>query len=319
MVFALWPKPEYEAVGVMTPSSKTQTQSLLQITVQLARDIAADMILLIADSGVSQGAVQELDAVCPTLVVTRNKRFLKGIEATGVQRLYYEFDLDDVSHFTRVHQCIILAMEGGYIQRGSRLVCLTRLVDVRRPDALIVVDTSKGFEGYDPVKIAALAGDLPLEVVKAVLDIASVIGQEGREGDPVGTLFVIGDSDKVLEHSRAMTFDPFRGYAEREKNVCNPDIWEGIKEVALMDGAFIISEEGVVLAGGRYISADVQGLTVPKGLGARHVAAASITKATRSVAIAVSESTGTVRAFKRGDIVLRIDPPRRRVRQGRRK
>ncbi len=303
----------------MAKISQTQTQSLIQITAKLAEDISADLILLVADAGLSRQALQALNVVRPTLVVTGNKQFMKGIEEAGIQRLYYEFDLDDVSHFMRVHQCIILAMEGGYIQRGARLVCLTRMLDTRHPDALMVVDTRQGFEGYDPVKIAALAGDLPLEVVKAVLELAVGIGREGREGDPVGTLFVIGDSDHVLEHSRPMTFDPFRGYSEREKNVCNPDIWEGIKEVALMDGAFIISEEGVVLAGGRYISAEVQGLAVPKGLGARHVAAASITKSTRAVAVAVSESTGTVRAFKRGNIVLRIDTPRRRMRQDRRR
>ena len=66
-----------------------------------------------------------------------------------------------------------------------------------------------------------------------------------------------------------MTFDPFRGYSDKEKNICNPDVHEGVKEVSLMDGAFIIREDGVILSGGRYISASVRGLTLPKGLGAR--------------------------------------------------
>ena len=81
-----------------------------------------------------------------------------------------------------------------------------------------------------------------------------------------------------------------------------------------MDGAFIIQEDGVILSGCRYITSDVQGLTLPKGLGARHVAAAAITNHTKAIAVAVSESSGTVRAFKRGQIVLRRDPHRRRVR-----
>ncbi len=86
-----------------------------------------------------------------------------------------------------------------------------------------------------------------------------------------------------------------------------------------MDGAFIVQDDGVILSAGRYISSEVKGLTLPKGLGARHVAAASISKNTRAIALAVSETTGTVRAFKRGNIVLRIDPPRRRLKQDRRR
>jgi diadenylate cyclase len=305
----------------MERSSKKRNQSqvFLDLAAEFAEDVKADLILLVADSGITRSAVQALNQACTTLVVTRNRRFLAGIEETGVQRLQFDFGIDDISHFERVRQCVILGMEGGYIRRGSRLVCVTRMLDPRNVDAMMIVDTSRGFEGYDPMRVAELAGDLPLEVVKAVLDLAVEIGQEGREGDPVGTLFVIGDSERVSNNSRVMTFDPFRGYAEREKNICNPDIHEGVKEVALMDGAFIIQEDGVILSGGRYIAADVSGLTLPKGLGARHVAAASITKTTRSIAIAVSESTGAVRAFRRGNIVLRIDLPRRRVKQDRKR
>ena len=296
----------------MAKSASNQTQSMLNAAANLAHELRADMIVLVADSGVSRTAVMQLNTGCQVLVVTRSKRFLSGIGETGVQRLNYDYGMDDVAHFQRVRQCVILGLEGGYIKKGDRLVCLVRTVAPRGVDSVMVVDTKVGVDGYDPAKISALAGDLSLEVVKTALDIAADIGQEGREGEPVGTLFVIGDSERVLRHSRSMTFDPFRGYSEREKNICNPDVHEGVKEVALMDGAFIIQEDGVILSGGRYISADVQGLVLPKGLGARHVAAASITKTTRAIALAVSESTGTVRAFKRGEIVLQVNAHRRR-------
>ena len=285
----------------------------------LAQKVKGDMILLVADSGVSQAVVQALNEECQTLVLTRNRRFLEGIEALGVRRLHFDFDVDDSASFERVRQGIILGLEGGYIQKGSRLVCLTNTLDRKGVDTLVVVDTGQGFEGFDPERVAALAGDIPIEVVRAALDLAVDIGIEGREGDPVGTLFVIGDSERVMAHSRPMTFDPFRGYSEREKNICNADIREGIKEVALMDGAFIIQDDGVILSAGRYITADVKGITLPKGLGARHVAAAAITNHTRAISVAVSESTGTVRAFKRGNIVIRRDPRCRSVRQTRRR
>jgi DNA integrity scanning protein DisA with diadenylate cyclase activity len=102
--------------------------------------------------------------------------------------------------------------------------------------------------------------------------------------------------------------DPFRGYQKKERMVSNPRVRESIKELAQIDGAFVISSEGHVVSAGRILDAPAEGLTLSKGLGARHWAAAAISKSTEAVAIAVSESTGTVRIFQDGTVVLRIEP-----------
>ena len=52
---------------------------------------------------------------------------------------------------------------------------------------------------------------------------------------------------------------------------------------------------------------------LPMGLGARHSAAASMTSETGSVAITVSQTTGTVRVFRHGEIVLELRQRIRRV------
>lgn len=296
---------------------RSSARALLEAAGALAEEVQAEGILLVADSGVPKNAVRELNEICQTLIVTRSSSFLKGIEADGVRRLYVDYNVDADAPFERVRQAMILGMEGGYLKQRSRLVCLAGMVDSKGVDSLMVLDTRHGYEGVDPERIRALAGDMPIEVVKAVLDLALAIGSEGREGEPVGTLFVLGDSEQVMANSRPMDFDPFRGYSEREKNLTSRDIWEGVKEVALMDGAFIVQADGVILSGCRYITADVKGLTIPKGLGARHVAAASISRHTDAVAVAVSESTGTVRAFKGGQIVLTLHQPNRRTRRDR--
>jgi DNA integrity scanning protein DisA with diadenylate cyclase activity len=46
---------------------------------------------------------------------------------------------------------------------------------------------------------------------------------------------------------------------------------------------------------------------LPGGLGARHQAAAAITAETRSLAVTVSQSTGTVTLFEDGGIVLTLE------------
>ena len=59
----------------------------------------------------------------------------------------------------------------------------------------------------------------------------------------------------MLEKSRQITINPFQGLCEAERNVLDPKIREAIKNFSVLDGAFIIREDGVVLAAGRYLSA----------------------------------------------------------------
>ena len=62
-----------------------------------------------------------------------------------------------------------------------------------------------------------------------------------------------------------------------------------------------------VISAARYINSDSQGINLPLGLGSRHVAAAAITRRTKSIAVVVSESS-VVRVFSRGQIVAEIIP-----------
>lgn len=156
-----------------------------------------------------------------------------------------------------------------------------------------------------------LATSVPLETLKVVVDLAIEIGREGREGKPVGTLFVVGNARRLLAHSRPAGFDPVRGYNRKERNLFDPRVREGIKEIAQMDGAFIVSPDGTVEAACRLVDSNPTNITLSKGLGSRHWAAAAISKTTGAVAIVVSQSNGTVRIFQNGEIMLRIEPFRR--------
>ena len=53
--------------------------------------------------------------------------------------------------------------------------------------------------------------------VLAIVDIALDIGALGREGKPVGTVFVIGDTEHVIRHSHQAVFNPFKGYPKKER------------------------------------------------------------------------------------------------------
>src|SRR6185437_242634 len=130
-------------------------------------------------------------------------------------------------------------------------------------------------------------------------------------GRPVGTLFVIGDSDRVLAQSHQLVINPFHGYPESDRNVLDPRLEETVKEFSAIDGAFVIRGDGVMLSAGRYLAAHSKlEQTLPQGLGTRHEAAAAITMTTDAVALSVSQSTGTISIFKQGRLITDIQKPR---------
>ncbi len=144
-------------------------------------------------------------------------------------------------------------------------------------------------------------------VLKQVVSLAVEIAREGREGRKIGTLFVVGDSGEVVRRSKPMILDPLQGHPDEDKYIDDPNMRETIKELAQLDGAFIVSNAGVVLSAARYIDAASDSLNLPLGLGSRHMAGASISKQTGAVAVVVSESS-MVRMFDDGELVSEIVP-----------
>ncbi len=91
-------------------------------------------------------------------------------------------------------------------------------------------------------------------VLQRMLEIAIELSIEGREGNPVGTIFVIGDTRRVLKHSRQLIPNPFKG--GHRINVLDKESKEIIKEFAQLDGAFLIREDGRIVAAGRYLEVE---------------------------------------------------------------
>lgn len=149
-----------------------------------------------------------------------------------------------------------------------------------------------------------LEGRADIRVIETVLQISSEIAREGREKGHVGTIFVIGDTESVLAVSRQVVINPFKGHTEEDRNILNPAVWETAKEFSQIDGAFLVRENGIIEAAGRYIEVK-NPVALPSGLGGRHLASAAVTKETKAVAVTVSE-TGVIRIFKDGEILMRI-------------
>jgi len=219
--------------------------------------------------------------------------------------------------YTRVEKlkvAIVAAQSSGLLEDGDTVLACCGPGDDKVADTMIkVVIGSEDPEEKIRVDRLGIPPEFSTQVVEGLLHTAMEIGAEGYEGHAIGTIIVIGDSTKVMEKSRQLILNPFQGMSEADRNSMDPPIREAVKTFSALDGAFIIREDGVVLAAGRYLLSMSRDVKLPMGLGARHSAAASMTADTKAVAVTVSQTTGTVRVFREGEIVLELRQRIRRV------
>jgi len=209
--------------------------------------------------------------------------------------------------FTDVTGRIRFGLEGALKQElvaeGDEVVCLTQAFDDAEIDTIVRIRADEFTQTgvYDLfVNSRPDAG-----VVRDVIEVAIDLGKKGQKGKPVGALFVVGDAGKVMNKSRPLSYNPFE---KSHVHVGDPIVNVMLKEFSRLDGAFVISDGGKIVSAYRYLEPAAEGVDIPKGLGARHMAAGAITRDTNAIAIVLSESDGMVRAFKAGEIVLEIDP-----------
>ncbi len=194
------------------------------------------------------------------------------------------------------------------IQADSKVVCVLGPAGKDHLDTITVHDLGLSWSEDFPFDPRSLIGKKFFRTVIAVVDIALDIGALGREGKSVGTTFIIGNVHQVMKSSHQAIFNPFKGYSAEARQITSSEVVESIKELAQLDGAFVVSGEGVVEAAGRHLDAVSSVTHQLKGLGSRHRAATSMTIYTEAVAVVVSESTGRVTVFDQGKIIASLDP-----------
>lgn len=283
-------------------------EHLLKSAHRLADLSDAAAVVLLADEAVDFKAVKKLLRGSRLVVASDNDDVLAAIREDGIDVVPILHEPQTRS--MQVSQVLLEAIADEILQSGDTIVAVYSSYDNDRCDTVSMVELSEQLARLTSRDLQRLETQVPLETLRLVVDLACEIGREGREGKPVGTIFVVGNHRKVLNLSQEQVHDPFRGgaYPKEERTLRNPRVRESIKELAQVDGAFVISSDAVVHGFGRHLRASADGLALSKGLGSRHWAAAEISKATEAVAIAVSESTGTVRLFQDGKVVLHIEP-----------
>ncbi len=289
---------------------KSQKATLIENALNLAKESNSDCIFLFLHTlqncnwflktGLSENP--NLVIVLPRDLKIKDSLFKK--KGVGIIRSW----AGNQTRFSRIKYAILHGVVERIIDIESKVVCVLGPWGKSHLDTIAVHDLSLSWTEVFPFDPKSIIHNQSFTKVLAVIDIALDIGALGREGKPVGTAFVIGDTEHVLRHSHQAVFNPFKGYSKKERVITQSEVVESIKELSTLDGAFVIAEDGTVMAAGRHLDARSILTKQLQGMGSRHRTAAGITRMTNAVAVVVSESTGRVTIFEKGRIISTLDP-----------
>jgi DNA integrity scanning protein DisA with diadenylate cyclase activity len=275
---------------------------------KLADEIGATAVLVYADVIRSRKSLDVLINDELFILAARTDEAAQDLsEHEGVGNRVVKIPSVELSRLSQIKVATILALSSGLIHREDRLVCLSGSRRNGILDSLRVVDVGREFEVFSAGNQGITKRMSYPHVFDRLLTIALELADEGKEGRPIGTIFVLGEHEKVLELSAQMVLNPFHGVPEEDRNLLNPFLKETIREFATIDGAFVIRDDGVIMSAGRHLKASAEEANLPQGLGARHRAAAGITALTDAMAVVISQSTGDVRVFSGGKIFMEVD------------
>ena len=288
-----------------------QFKQLLEVAAHTSDELDASAIIILVNTSIDWARLRKLLPEHNVILAANRAQILHGAVDHGFHTVTITSE-SDATVTDRLGNAILESIADDFLPPGTRVVVLYCGFDPNVYDSISVINLVEHLDRLSGRNLRELEAKVPLRTLKMVVDLAVEIGNEGREGKSVGTLFVVGDTRKVLAQSKPAGFDPVRGYQRSERSLLDAKVREGIKEIAQLDGALIVAPDATVIAACRYLDTSTAKITLSKGLGARHWAAAAISRTTSAIAIAVSQSSGTVRIFQNGECVLRVEARHRR-------
>jgi DNA integrity scanning protein DisA with diadenylate cyclase activity len=196
---------------------------------------------------------------------------------------------------SQANHAMACGLREGHLRKGENLICLVGDGFADMTDAVMILPVT-GEEHVSDM----LESD---RVLSSIVELSIELACGGADGKPIGAAFIIGESKEILRLSHQLLINPFDNYSA---NIADRKQWELLKKYASFDGAFIIDNDGKIVAAHRYLDAQRK-VDIPKGLGTRHHAVAAMTAATGSKGITVSGEDGWVRVFKCGEMVVKIN------------
>lgn len=279
---------------------------ILESALNIARSCDLQSLLLYMDGLKDIEDLQAIDFTGPLQVILVAQSQDNFDWATHYTEKVVRIPAVQLTRMGQIKMAVMLSFSNRLLKPGDRFVYLTGL-EKGNLDTLMVMEVGREYEIFQSVDQPPLTEHIRRAVFERVLNLALELAAEGREGKPVGAIYVLGDAAAVVENSQQNIMNPFKGYPEAQRNILDDKMTETVKEFSSIDGAFVIKGNGVIVSSGTYLLPKILAEDLPQGLGARHAAAAAISAATKSIAVTISESTGTVRIWRQGRLVTEIE------------
>ncbi|MEL6104522.1 MAG: diadenylate cyclase [Planctomycetota bacterium] len=284
--------------------------AMLASAMALVQDMSADAIMVLLEGASDWEKIAEmakqLEFEKHIIVALDDETELEGASEAGLKPL--ALNKEKAPLLERLQHALLEATADEFIKPNDEVVALYGGFTAGRLDSISHLKLDERMRRLTSRDLQSIESSVPLKTLKAVIDIAVQIGLEGREGKPVGTLFVVGDTRNVLKHTKDSGCDPFRGYNKKARNLLDPKVQSDAKELSQLDGAFVVSAEGTIERSRQMLEVLHEDLVMSGGLGSRHWAAAAITRRTKAISVVVSQSTGTVRLYQNGFLKMQIEP-----------
>ena len=278
-----------------------------RMVVRIAEAAQAHTIICVTELGAFAKHLLDSPGQCRIIAATANPETYDTLSVTGLLTL--RLPLHAVDKHRQVRHVLSVALKSNSLFAGELVVCAVGQ-DVYPGEARLVVVTEvePDLEELVITDIVKLTDGIRPKALDFAVAIACKIGRAARRGKRIGALIMIGDSLKVLEGSKQLIPNPFRGHEKANRTLMNSDIHDAIVELSKLDGAFVIRGDGFIQTAGVFLAAFKVDVDLPSGLGARHASAAAVTARTAATGVVVSATDGNVRVFSGGRLVLRLDP-----------
>nr|NIQ38183.1 hypothetical protein [Pseudomonadota bacterium] len=196
---------------------KEGNRVMLEAACTIAKRSGANAILIYADVIQDYESFLKMvqEAKADLIAVARDETTY-GEASQYIQRMLMVPQIE-LGRLNQIKIAIIRAVSAGLVKEGDKLVCLSATPRSSALDTLIVLDLGKEFEMISTANLPVVSEVVNPEVFDALLTTALELAIEGREGKPVGAIFVLGDQEEVLKFSHQMVINPFKGYPEEER------------------------------------------------------------------------------------------------------
>ena len=196
----------------------------IEISPHLRAYLASSQVMILIEGPLDWGRLKKAIPDAKFIIAVTQQELLMGAETAG----YRAFSIQDKVLYSEeegitkkemlqraVHELALKHI----VPSGSNLVILYSCFDPTIIDSISIVKLDEHQEKLDWQKLRKLDTNIPPKTIRMVVELAVSIGREGREGKKVGTMFVIGDTKKVMANSRSIGFDPVRGYTCKERDL----------------------------------------------------------------------------------------------------